>query len=225
MLLNFGEISVNNIVAAVILLLIEILSACTCCACVLSSACLSARSLVDLLGESVECLLESICLSLDIVCVIGLDSFLQLIELSFDRSLVLGCYLVAEVLQSLFAAEDHVVCTVLDVNGFLTLLIFLSVLLSFLDSLVDVVLGHIRRCCDGDILHLACAHILSGYMNDTVCVDIECYFDLRDSSGSGSDTVKTEDTELLVILSEFTFALEDIDINSSLIVCICGEYL
>ena len=64
MILNFSEVSVNNIVAAVILLLIEILSACTCCACVLR-ACLSACSLVDLLGESIECLLESVCLSLD----------------------------------------------------------------------------------------------------------------------------------------------------------------
>ena len=61
-------------------------------------------------------------------------------------------------------------------------------------------------------------------MNDTVGVDIECYFDLRDSSGCGSDAVQTEHTELLVILSEFTLALEDVDINGSLVISRSGEY-
>ena len=57
-------------------------------------------------------------------------------------------------------------------------------------------------------------------MNDTVLVDIECYLDLGDSSGSGSDTVETECTQLLVVASELTLTLKYVDINSRLIVCV-----
>ena len=58
-------------------------------------------------------------------------------------------------------------------------------------------------------------------MNNTVLVDIECYFDLWDSSWSGSDSVKTESTELLVVTGKFTLTLKNVDINGRLIVCIC----
>ena len=75
------------------------------------------------------------------------------------------------------------------------------------------------------MLFLACAEILSGNIYDTVCIDIESNFDLRDSTRSRSDTVKTEHTELLVVLSEFTLTLENVDINGCLVVSECGEYL
>ena len=89
-----------------------------------------------------------------------------------------------------------------------------------LDSLVDVVLGHICGRSDSDILLLACAEVLSGNMNDTVLVDIESNFDLRDTSGSRSDTVETESTELLVVSCELTLTLEDVDVNSRLVVSV-----
>ena len=62
-------------------------------------------------------------------------------------------------------------------------------------------------------------------MDDTVSIYIEGYLDLRNSSGSGSDSVKTEHTELLVVLCELSFALEYVYINRGLVVCCGGEYL
>ena len=68
------------------------------------------------------------------------------------------------------------------------------------------------------MLLLASAEILCSYVNDTVSVDIECNFDLRDSTGSRSDAVQTEGTDGLVILCKLTLALEDVDINARLVV-------
>ena len=52
-----------------------------------------------------------------------------------------------------------------------------------LDSLLDIGIGHVRACGNGDVLLLAGTQILSGYIYDTVGIDIEGNLDLRDSSG------------------------------------------
>ena len=75
------------------------------------------------------------------------------------------------------------------------------------------------------MLLLAGAQILSGYVYDTVRINIESNLDLRDSTGSRSDTVQTESTDGLVVLSELTLALEYVDINARLVIGICGEDL
>ena len=50
-------------------------------------------------------------------------------------------------------------------------------------------------------------------MDDAVCVDIEGDFDLRNASACGHDAVEVEHAEGLVILSEVSLALEDVDFN------------
>ena len=42
------------------------------------------------------------------------------------------------------------------------------------------------------MLLFACAEILSGYVYDTICIDIESNFDLRNTSSCWCDTVQTE---------------------------------
>ena len=58
-------------------------------------------------------------------------------------------------------------------------------------------------------------------LGDTVLINIESNFNLRDTSWSRSNSVKSECTEELVILSKFTFTLKNIDVNSFLIISIC----
>ena len=65
----------------------------------------------------------------------------------------------------------------------------------------------------GDLLFLAGAQILSGNMDNAVGVDIKGYLDLRNAAGSSGDTVHTELAQELVIFCEFTFALEDTDLQ------------
>ena len=68
------------------------------------------------------------------------------------------------------------------------------------------------------MLLLAGTQILSGYIYDTVGIDIEGNLDLRDSSGSGSNTVQTELSEGLIILGELTLTLYYVDIYCGLII-------
>ena len=75
------------------------------------------------------------------------------------------------------------------------------------------------------MLLTACAEILRGYVNDTVCIDIEGNLDLRNTASCRSDTVKTETSETLVVSCELTLALYDIDIHRILIILCCGEDL
>ena len=68
------------------------------------------------------------------------------------------------------------------------------------------------------MLLLAGTQILSGYIYNTVGIDIESNLDLRDSSGSGSNTVQTELSEGLIILGELTLTLYYVDIYCGLII-------
>ena len=68
------------------------------------------------------------------------------------------------------------------------------------------------------MLLLAGTQILSGYIYNTVGIDIEGNLDLRDSSGSGSNTVQTELSEGLIILGELTLTLYYVDIYCGLII-------
>ena len=72
------------------------------------------------------------------------------------------------------------------------------------------------------MLFITGTQILSGYIYNTIGIDIEGNLDLRDSSGSGCDTVQTELSEGLVILGELTLTLYYIDIYSGLIIS-CGR--
>ena len=69
------------------------------------------------------------------------------------------------------------------------------------------------------------SEILSGYVNNTVGIDIESNLDLRDSSRCRSDAVESELSEGLVVGRELSLALYDIDIYCSLVVGCGGEYL
>ena len=63
------------------------------------------------------------------------------------------------------------------------------------------------------MLLLSCRLVFCGNREDTVGIDIEGDFDLRYSTGSRSDTVEVEDTDLFVVLSHRALTLEDSDLN------------
>ena len=75
------------------------------------------------------------------------------------------------------------------------------------------------------MLLLACSEVLSGDIYDTVGIDIECNFDLRNAAACRSDAVQSELAECLVVSRELSLALKNMDINCRLVVSCCGEYL
>ena len=156
---------------------------------------------------------ENLLAGLDEVDILALEGFFKGIDLVVDVLLVVLGELVAVLADELLALIDHLVCAVSDINFLAALLVFLSELLSLVNSLLDILLGHVGRRGDGDRLLLAGAQILCGNMDYAVCIDIEGNFDLRHASACGHDAVEVEHAEGLVILSEVSLALEDMDFN------------
>ena len=64
--------------------------------------------------------------------------------------------------------------------------------------------------------------IPSGYIYDTVGIDIKSNLDLRNTSSCRRDTIQTELSEGLVVSRELTLTLYNVDIYSSLVIS-CSE--
>ena len=78
---------------------------------------------------------------------------------------------------------------------------------------------------DSDALGLAGALLVGAHRQDAVLIDLEGYLNLRYTSGSRWDTVQIKLAELMVVLDEGTFAFEDSDGYSGLLVLVGREGL
>ena len=90
--------------------------------------------------------------------------------------------------------------------------------LGVVDHLLDLLLGESASGRDRDLLLLARAHVLGRDIEDAVHVDVEGDFDLRDASRSGSDAVKPESADRLVVRRHVALALEHVDVHGGLVV-------
>ena len=68
------------------------------------------------------------------------------------------------------------------------------------------------------MLLLSCAQIFRGHIYDTVCVDVKCHLNLRNTTSCWRDSIESELSKRLVILCKLALALYDIDIYSRLVI-------
>ena len=114
----------------------------------------------------------------------------------------------------------------LRVNAFLDSLIFLSKLLSVKDHLVDLLFSESALVVgDRNVLLFASSFLDSANGENGVFINLESYFDLRDTSLGGWNTRQIELTELMVVLNQGTFSFKDGNGDSGLLVLISGEGL
>ena len=153
----------------------------------------------------------------------------QILSARSDQPLPQSCLaassLVANLFHSLLGLEYHGICFVSCIDCFLPLLILCFVLSSFFDCLVDLGIRHVGTGSDRDVLLFACTQILSGYVYDTVGIDIESNLDLRNTSSCWRDTIQTELAKRLVVSRELSLTLYNMDIYCSLVICCSGEDL
>ena len=168
-------VGVNHVVAAAV-------AAITCA----TGIALGGSLLVQLLGHSVEGLLDFLGGSLDGSNITALVDFLQLIHSGLDGLLLFLGDLVAQLTQRLFGLVDGMLGVVVGIDLFLAGLILSSELLSLTNSLVDILLAQVGGGGDGDLLLLAGTQVLSGDLYDAVGIDIEGNFDLGNTTGSGA---------------------------------------
>ncbi len=203
------------------------LALCACCA----LSCLSL--LINLCEELLRAVHEFLFRCLDLLdlgvchllCRSFVDRFLEGIQVSLNSGLIVCIDLIANFFHCLLCLEYHGISFVSCIDRFFLLLILSLVSCSLLNSLIDIILGHIGSGCDGDVLLFACAKVLSGYIYDTICIDIEGNFDLRNTSSCRKDTVKTELSKSLVVSCELTLTLYNVDIYGCLVISSCGEDL
>ena len=82
----------------------------------------------------------------------------------------------------LLGLEYHGISFVSGIDCLFPFLILSFVLSCFFDSLVDLGIAHVGTGGDGDVLLFACSQVLSGYVYNTVGIDIESNLDLRNTS-------------------------------------------
>src|SRR5699024_10030391 len=111
--------------------------------------------LIELLADGVEGLGQFLGSGLDGGGILTLQGLLELIDAGLHLGLVVGGNLVAHLGEGLLALVDHLVGLVADLDLFLHLLVLSGILLGFLDSLLNIVLAHVGRRGDGDVLLLA----------------------------------------------------------------------
>ena len=140
--LDFLEVSVHNAVIVGLLLVVCASIGAGLCACSLLG---SSGSLIHLLKDMAQLIL----LCLDLIDGTGLNSGLEVGQLCLSFALHVSGHLVAVLLQHLLSLEHHLISAVADIDLFTLLLIIGSKLLSFLHSLVDILLGHIGGSGDG----------------------------------------------------------------------------
>ena len=104
-------------------------------------------------------------------------------------------------------------------HGGATELVFLSIFLGVVNSLLHLVVGHAVGVVDGDRLLFSRVQVLSGNSKDTVCVDIEGHFNLRNPRRRTLDALQTKGANGLVVLGHRAFALQNLDLNAGLERC------
>jgi len=99
-------------------------------------------------------------------------------------------------------------------------------LLGILDHLLDLLLGESSLIVGNGNLVLLTRGLVEGRdVKDTIGIDIESDLNLWDTSWGWWDTVKVEFTEDMVILGHLSLSLEDLDVDSRLVVLVGGESL
>ncbi|EKJ94259.1 putative NAD-specific glutamate dehydrogenase [Bradyrhizobium lupini HPC(L)] len=113
---------------------------------------------------------------------------------------------------------DEAFSLVLGFHARTTLLVGLSIGFGVLDHLFDVGVRKATGGLDADLLFLAGALVLGRNLHDTVGVDIEGNFDLRNTTRCRRQANEVELTKQLVVLRHFALTLRDADGHGRLVV-------
>jgi len=156
------------------------------------------------------------------------DEFGGFIGFRFDALFFIFSELVLEffISQSVSDGVGVIFESVLGFNFLSEGFIFVFELFGFFNEFLDVFLGKSSFVVgDSDFLGFSGLFVGGVDVHDSVFIDIEGDFDLRDSSRGRGDSVEVEFSQKVVVLGELSFSFEDLDEDSGLVVSIGGEDL
>ena len=158
-------------------------------------------------------LLESLGMSVYVSYVLRLHGLLEAAQSIVDGIPLVGRNLVTVIPEVLLGLEAESIGIVDLVNPLPLGLVGCLIGLGLVTHPLDLALGKVGRSLDADLLLLAGSLVLCGNIEDTVGVDVESHLDLRDSPRSRCDSVKMEETQLLVVLGHRALTLENLDFH------------
>ena len=144
-------------------------------------------------------------------------SFLELSQSSFDSSLLVSGELVTEFLQLLFRLEDEAISLIELRDTFAFLLVSFGVGSCFVLHALDLSVRETSGSFDTDLLLLTRSLVKRRDIEDTISINIEGHFDLRSLARRRSN-FELKATDALVVLSERTFTLQDVDLYLGLVI-------
>ena len=157
------------------------------------------------------------------------DPFGDLLDGVQERLLVIGVQLATKTLRVTELGLEAVDVGREGVEGFDALLlgfVFCGELLSLGNHTVNLLLGETSLLIgDGDRFGFTGALVSGGDLHDTVGINLEGDLDLRNTARGGRNTGELELAEEVVVLSEGTFTLKDLDQDGRLVVGGGGEDL
>ncbi len=102
-------------------------------------------------------------------------------------------------LQHLFRGVDQRIGAVLDLDILLVLAVLFGVRFGLLAHAVNLFFAETARGGDGDLLLLVGGHVLGGYVQDAVGIDIESHLDLGNPTGRGRNADQVEFSQRPVV--------------------------
>src|SRR6266487_974953 len=90
---------------------------------------------------------------------------------------------------------------------------------------IDLVLVEAARCDNGDLLLATSSLVAGGDVDDTVSIDVEGDFDLRNTARGRRNAIQDEAAQRTVILSKLALALQDVDLYARLAIASSREDL
>ena len=114
---------------------------------------------------------------------------------------------------------------VLNLNSFLTLLILICILLSITNCIFNIRFRHISRRSNSNMLFLTSTLVLCRYSNNTISIYTKSNLNLRNTTTSRHNTIKTKSTQSLITCYHFTLTLNNMNLNRGLIISSSRENL
>ncbi len=213
-LVDFLELGVNNTVVR-------------CAGTSITFSCTLGRSLlsIKLLRKRTGGFAKCRCLLLNSVLVVAIERRLEVGNRILNRETLFSRGFLAKLVEGLLCSVNQAIGLVARIYELAELAVLFGVALSIGDHLVDLVIRQTRRRLDHNVLALAGCLVLRRHIQNTVGVDVERDFDLRQAARCRRDVRQVEATQRLVVRRALALTLQHVNRYGCLVVVCRREHL
>src|SRR5579875_66650 len=173
---------------------------------------------VDFRRNLVEALLQRLACRFDARHIIGAKRRANIGDLRFQLALLIRSKLVTQIGDTLLRPVGRAISQIALLNLFFAPPIFGRMRFGVAHLSLNLILREAAGGHNGDLLLAPGAFVFRRDIQNAVCVDIECYFDLRNATGSRWNTIQDKGAQRAVIFGKLALALQHIDLHARLVI-------